>query len=139
MRALTAMELDYPCDGFYAGRKLRENDLETSDDPKVQKAFGELDAKDWLGENIKERDWSKWTMDQVKVAATAGDEEAQNTLGDWYSTGLSGFTKDEAEAAKRYLKAAERGNAVSQKHLGWKYQNGLGVSKTNHMIDLTGF
>ena len=129
MRAVTAVELDYPDDGFYAGQKLKELGLETSDDPKVQRAFAELELKDWLGDNIKWRDWSKWTTDQVKAAANQGDEEAQDALGDWYANGQSGLSQDYGEAANWYRKAADQGNACAQNSLGWIYMNGKEVAQ----------
>jgi TPR repeat protein len=129
MRAFAAVELDYPGAGWLAGRKLRELGLENSDDAKTRKRFAELERKGWLGPRMPFRDWSKWTMDQVKVAATGGDEEAQVALGDWYLLGQSGLSQDYAEALKWFRKAAEEGNSSGQTRLGQMYVHGLGVEK----------
>jgi hypothetical protein len=44
-------------------------------------------------------------------------------------TYVEGVAKDEKEAVKCYTKAAEQGDAVGQRLLGWCYVNGTGVAK----------
>ena len=44
-------------------------------------------------------------------------------------TYVDGVAKDEKEAVKWYTKAAEQGDAVGQRLLGWCYVNGTGVAK----------
>ena len=44
-------------------------------------------------------------------------------------TYVDGVAKDEKEAVKWYTKAAEQGDAVGQRLLGWCYLNGTGVAK----------
>jgi TPR repeat protein len=129
MRAYAAVDLDYPHAGWLAGRKLKELGLETSADPKIRKVFAELDRKGWLGEKWPVRDFSKWTMDQAKAAADAGDAEAQDALGGWYHEGKGGLPKDDAEAVKWYRKAAEQGDSEGQFYLGLMYRRGWGVEK----------
>lgn len=82
MRALTAVELDYASVGWSAGQKLKALGLENSDGPKAQKAFAELDRKNWLGDTPPKQDWSGWSAEQIKMAADAGDEGAQQKLAD---------------------------------------------------------
>ena len=53
---------------------------------------------------------------------------AEANLGFMYQEGR-GVPQDDAEAAKWYRKAAERGNAHSQTNLGSMYQEGRGVSQ----------
>jgi uncharacterized protein len=129
MRAVVAVELDYPVDGFYAGRKLKELGLESSDDAKVQKAFAELERKDWLGDQVKWRDWSKWTTEQATAAANDGDEEAETAMADWYFAGQSGFKRDDVEALNWLRKAADQGDSMAEWKLANAYLNGLGVDK----------
>ena len=40
-----------------------------------------------------------------------------------------GVTKDNAEAARWFQKAAAQGNSVAEVNLGWMYQHGLGVQE----------
>ena len=66
----------------------------------------------------------KW----YRMAAEAGDAEAQAQLGYFYLTGI-GVNTDVTEAVKWNRKAAEQGNAGSQFNLGRMYFNGYGVSQ----------
>ena len=58
--------------------------------------------------------------------AAAGDASSQNNLGEACANG-NGVPKDSAEAAKWWLKAAERGNMYAQYNLGVAYADGVGV------------
>jgi len=60
-------------------------------------------------------------------AATAGNAEAQNSLGRslWY--GWGGFAKDYQQAMHWFRKAAEQGHVDSQVRLGHAYEEGEGV------------
>ena len=129
VRCAAAVELDYPYSGWLAGKQLQAFGLEHSDNPKVRKLFAEMERKDWLGQKIKWRDWSKWTMDRAKAAALAGDEEAQDAMGHWYLYGQSGFPKDQNEAFKWYRRAAAQGNAYAQKMVGHMYADGIVISQ----------
>jgi hypothetical protein len=129
MRAFACVELDYPGEGFLAGRHLKALGAVHSEDPKVHHVMAELESKDWLGDKRAYRDWSKWTTDQVKAAANASDEEAQWALGGWYEKGMSSLQQDYVEAAQWYRKAAEQGDGDGQNDLGRMYQSGWGVDK----------
>ena len=58
--------------------------------------------------------------------ALAGDPAAQYELGLHYHFGR-GVSKDDAEAAKWWRKAAEQGISIAQLNLGGSYANGEGV------------
>ncbi|MDP9100050.1 MAG: sel1 repeat family protein [Verrucomicrobiota bacterium] len=66
--------------------------------------------------------------DEVRAKAEAGDAEAQYLLGRRYARG-QGATKDLAEAAKWYRKAADQNYAKAQDALGYYYEEGKGVEK----------
>jgi len=66
----------------------------------------------------------KWS----RLAAEAGNAQAQFNLGQCYYSGL-GLTKDYAEAVKWYRKAAHGGKALAQLRLGESFYDGEGVSK----------
>ena len=55
--------------------------------------------------------------------AQSGDAKAQYELGRDYDSG-QGITKDEAEAARWYRKAADQGLAIAQYDLGVEYDRG---------------
>jgi len=61
-----------------------------------------------------------------RKAAEQGDADAQDTLGDLYSSG-QGVRRDYAQAALWYRRAAEQGNADAQDSLGDLYHRGQGV------------
>jgi len=67
-------------------------------------------------------------------AATAGNMDAQNKLGNCYYNGL-GVTKDYIQAVYWYKKAADQGSEIAQNNLGVFYENGYGVTKdTNQAL-----
>src|ERR1700722_17946846 len=93
----------------------------------MRRQFAELERKGWLGKQRSTREWSKWTMEQVRASAVAGDAEAQVALGGWYRQGLSGLSQDYVEAAKWYRSAADQGDSDGRAQLGQMYENGWGV------------
>ena len=129
LRAIAALEVDYPGEGWLAGRRLKELGADESDDPKVRKVMAQLDRKEWLGKERKWRDWSKWTTEKARQSANEGDAESQFAMGDWYSRGESGLPKDALEAAKCYRKAAEAGDADARYKLAVCYDYGQGVQE----------
>ena len=58
--------------------------------------------------------------------AEAGDEHAQYSVANAYSAG-TGVLKDDAEAMRWWLQAAQNGLAAAQNRMGYLYENGLGV------------
>jgi TPR repeat protein len=69
---------------------------------------------------------------QAEIAETernakAGDAGAENELAGWYQSGLNGFPKNAALAAKLYLQAAEQGVNQAQRQLGEIYEFGEGM------------
>ena len=56
-------------------------------------------------------------MRWYRLAATKGDADAQNNLGNMYRDGL-GVLKDEAEAVRWYRLAAVQGHALRSTSLG---------------------
>lgn len=62
-------------------------------------------------------------------AAESGNATAQYNLGNMYSDGVGGLTKDPIEAVKWYGKAAEQGYGFAQNNLGIAYENGQGVKQ----------
>ena len=67
-------------------------------------------------------------IEQIRRAAEVEDANAQYELGRRYKLGL-GVPKDDREAVKWYLKAANQGNAAGQFWLGAMYDHGRGVPK----------
>lgn len=64
----------------------------------------------------------------LRDAASQGNAEAQNRLGDYYS-GLAGGGDDPAEAARWYSLAARNGNNEAQRRLGVLCAEGKGVPR----------
>jgi TPR repeat protein len=62
-------------------------------------------------------------------ASESGNATAQYNLGNMYSDGVGGLTKDLTEAVKWYSKAAEQGYGFAQNNLGIAYENGQGVKQ----------
>lgn len=67
--------------------------------------------------------------EELRKKAEAGDVDAQLILGSRYADGYLSAPKDEAEAAKWYVKAAEHGDASIQLLLALLYKSGRGVPK----------
>jgi len=65
----------------------------------------------------------------VRAKAEKGDAESQRLIGGAFHFGHLGVAKDDVEAAKWYLKAAEQGLREAQLFLGMFYAEGLGVAK----------
>ena len=69
-------------------------------------------------------DWPRALL-LLKPLAQEGDDEARNLLG-WMYAHAQGVPQNDAEAVAQYLKAAEKGNADAQIHLGDWYRHGRG-------------
>ena len=113
LRAIAAMEVDYPGEGWLAGRRLKELGAEESDDAKIRRVIAQLDRKGWLGKERTWREWSKWKTEEVKQAAVEGDSESQNALGYWYDRGQSGLPKDKVEAWTSLIKMPDELVAIT--------------------------
>ncbi|MGA7907112.1 MAG: GAF domain-containing protein, partial [Candidatus Sulfotelmatobacter sp.] len=66
------------------------------------------------------------TFEQLQHLAAQGDSVAENALGLRYATG-DGVRRDEKEAARWFISAAEHGNVAAQSKLGQLYWSGRGV------------
>src|SRR6266496_1644290 len=66
---------------------------------------------------------------EIRAGADKGDAKAQYELGRAFFSGTPRVAKDEAEAVKWFLKAAEQNVADAQFSLGVCYANGRGVTK----------
>lgn len=130
VRAVAAIELDYPGSGWLAGRRLKQLGLMESNDERNKRVLAELSRKGWLGGKRSWRDWPRWTMAQARRAAEEGDAEAQFAMGDWFARGMSDLPKSDVEAVNWYRRAAEQGYADAQFGLGMAYDYGLGVGKS---------
>jgi uncharacterized protein len=62
----------------------------------------------------------------IKAKAEKGDAQAQDVLGDCYSTGDWGMPR-KSEAAKWFRKAADQGYIIAQYNLGLMYAKGDGI------------
>lgn len=67
----------------------------------------------------------KW----FRKAANQGDEGAMYFIGKCYEKGGDGIVQDYTEAFKWYHKAALKNHIMSQRILGYYYENGLGVNQ----------
>ena len=65
-------------------------------------------------------------------AANEESTESYFCIGNCYLSGL-GVEKDEKEAARWFLKAAELGEPDSMFHLAWMYQEGIGVEQNSEL------
>ena len=100
----------------------------------------------WFSAECAEDAWARWYLDlrrgtrdlerrveeavkSCRVAAEAGDAEAQFCLGLWYAKG-DGVEQSYEEAVKWYWKAAGQGYARAEYNLGWCYSAGRGVEKS---------
>src|SRR6266498_2006941 len=66
---------------------------------------------------------------EIRAGADKGDAKAQYELGRAFFSGTPRVAKDEAEAVKWFLKAAEQNVADAQFNLGVCYASGQGVAK----------
>ena len=66
------------------------------------------------------------SLTDIRKAAEQGNADAQFNLGWMYYEG-EGVPKDDAEAARWFLKSAEQGIATAQFNLGEMYKEGIGV------------
>jgi hypothetical protein len=79
-----------------------------------------------LGRDYKsERDYKNMVRD-LKPQALSGDASAQMKLGTLYYRG-QGVSRDNAEAARLFLLAAEKGDPYAQSNLGYMYELGEGI------------
>ena len=62
-------------------------------------------------------------------AGEHGHATSLRAIGDFYRIGLFGFSKDDAEAAAWYRKAADLGSDTAEGHLAIAYELGRGVPK----------
>lgn len=69
------------------------------------------------------------TLILLRAAAERGEAAAQGLLGVAYANGRWGASRDLAEAARWYRKAATLGHAPSQCLLGDMYRTGAGIAK----------
>jgi uncharacterized protein len=65
----------------------------------------------------------------LRPLADSGNTPAQNRLASIYFWGGHGVQQDATQAALWYRKAAERGNALAQAHLGLMFEHGYGVPR----------
>ncbi len=72
--------------------------------------------------------WALTPLDDVKMAATGGNTDAQLYMGQCCLHGRR-MAKDLPAAASWFRKAAEQGDAEAQRNLGSCYSNGEGVKK----------
>ena len=68
-------------------------------------------------------------FEKLKSQAEKGDIEAEAILGWDYLYGDKGIAQDTTQGVKWTLKAAERGDVISQHNIGYCYGNGFGVAK----------
>jgi len=91
-------------------------------DPDNPKESGEDRAKN-------EAESSQWYLPALRAQAEGGDAQAQNQLGEAYSAGKRGVTKDAVEAVKWFRQAADQNLPAAQCNLGACYERGDGVAK----------
>ena len=74
--------------------------------------------------------WSQSAADveALRSRAGQGDPEAQNKLGNVYTSGAPGLSADLAEALRLFRQAADKGFGPAQYNLGLAYELGRGVS-----------
>ena len=90
------------------------------------------DAQNNLGALLAHSDDSVAAADSYRKAADQGNAMAQNNLAMMYALG-EGVPRDDKEANKWFLRAAEQGDAGAQFHLGGRFHRsslGLPVSES---------
>lgn len=65
-------------------------------------------------------------MRALRLAAQAGNAEAEELIGVMYALGL-GVARDDRRAFEWYLRAALKGHAGAQSGVGWYYEVGRGL------------
>lgn len=65
-------------------------------------------------------------MRELRLAARAGNAEAEELIGVMYALGL-GVARDDRRAFEWYLRAALKGHAGAQSGVGWYYEVGRGL------------
>lgn len=65
-------------------------------------------------------------MRELRLAAQAGNAEAEELIGVMYALGL-GVARDDRRAFEWYLRAAMKGHAGAQSGVGWYYETGRGL------------
>ncbi len=68
------------------------------------------------------------SIDEIYKRAEKGDRIAQYQLGDLYARSAN---PDYIKAAKWYAAAADQGHALAQASLGWLYERGFGVQRSD--------
>lgn len=76
----------------------------------------------------KDSECTNFLLQELKSAAEAGVNEAQNKLAYHYEYGVC-VSRDFKEAAKWYHRAADQDNTNAQKVLGFMYAGGMGVTQ----------
>jgi len=66
-------------------------------------------------------------MRELRLAARAGNAEAEELIGVLYALGL-GVTRDDRRAFEWYLRAAMKGHAGAQSGVGWYFETGRGLA-----------
>jgi len=74
----------------------------------------------------------KLNVSHLKQDAYSGDRRSQLLLGSLYEDGKQGISKNLAQAAKWYRKAAKQGYPQAQYNLGLLYEEGKGMTKNYH-------
>lgn len=82
----------------------------------------------WIYTNDPERQDLAKAVNYYRAAADAGDEAAQNNLGEFYETGR-GVSPDATQAFSWYARAAESGFAPAQLNVARLYAAGTGVAR----------
>ncbi len=72
-----------------------------------------------------------FTSDWVWLKARLGGNDSQLVLAYAYATGEGGVEKDDAEAFRWYLRAAEGGDPRGQQEVARRYDEGLGVERNS--------
>ncbi len=67
----------------------------------------------------------------LKTKASAGDVAAQHELGVLYADGQGDVERNYDEALKWHRMAADNGNAESQQYMGYSYESGIGVTRSD--------
>lgn len=87
-------------------------------------------VQNWMKQAGKYYDEENYgeAMKYYRLAADAGNTEAQNMVGLLYDLGL-GVPENNAEAVKWYRKAALNGDFYAQNNLGLMYKDGEGIAQ----------